>query len=292
MGFLDKIKSKGKGRDEDEGNADLPLNHVTALDGLMHRRTRKPLNPRSSPRPRPTMEFQAIVTRGHSPAESPTSPTPMPAVPPASSSAGTGLPIIGDQPVGASSGCSSRWCWALAGLLITATASQLLRHQGRRPGGCIRPGADAVAASGEVGVAGRADGHHDRVPGGEGITGGAGRATCAAWLPATAAVSGQGPGPRSDRSSTRCSRWWTRAEKNAKIVLGAAEDADAGRRQGAARDQPRSRRTCWRAPRRCPRCQAAAGRLRRAESRRRGPAGDADPAHRQVRQRIPDAWKA
>ena len=78
-----------------------------------------------------------------------------------------------------------------------------------------------------------------------------------------------------------------RAEKSASVVLGAAEGADPGRR-GAGGHQPPVGRACTRRPsvavRRC-KLQAGAS---AAEIAAAGPAADADAAHRQERQRIPD----
>lgn len=121
MGFLDKIKGKGKGRDEDGGNSDLPLNDVIALDVPMHEETRPAAEPRSAAA---TAQMDSSIITEAAPSEiADFADTRMPSSDGVSGS-GTGLPIIGDQPVGTQQRVLVAMVLVgLAGLLITATAS-------------------------------------------------------------------------------------------------------------------------------------------------------------------------
>jgi hypothetical protein len=76
------------------------------------------------------------------------------------SAAGSGLPVIGDRPLGEQQRIlGGRCCWASSAWWRYILAER--REPGLGPGGCHRSGADAVAAAGQVGVAGP-----DRQPGG------------------------------------------------------------------------------------------------------------------------------
>ena len=104
MSFLDKIKGKGKARDgqsPDGGGALLPLNDVISLDVPMHDET-TPVHA-DTRHPEQTAHMDSSIITEAAPSEiADFSDTRMPPADLAALGAGTGLPLIGNQPLACS----------------------------------------------------------------------------------------------------------------------------------------------------------------------------------------------
>ena len=187
-----------------------------------------------------------------------------------------------------SGSCSSCWRSSLVVLGSVAVFAVRAGRHGRPAGGRHRPVADAVAAPGQVGVAGPG-GQRPGLPRREGKRRRAGAARCAACKPATrrCACSRCGSEFAGRRRQDRAADGARREERRHRD--GPAEDPDAGGHRPAHHQPPVVRPAGNR--RDGVLAEAAAERAAGRDLGRR-PAGDADAAHRQVRQRIPDRWKA
>ena len=122
MSFLDKIRGKGKGRD-DEGSPELPLDDVIAVDVPVHDET-VPAAADSRASVSSAHLDSSIITEAAPSEIAEFSETRMPPPEEVSRGQGTGLPLIGEQSVGMQQRVLVGMVLVgLAGLLITAGAS-------------------------------------------------------------------------------------------------------------------------------------------------------------------------